>query len=297
MTTRESTVDAGTDAPESLRGLLDVGAMRLLVNDAVARGARRQWAIEDLNWAALRPEELTSADRSVVRFLTFIEDHIPGYLTYFLELFPLTGQESLEEFCFNREYFRFLVAWAYDEERHASVLTRYQIDAGINDAGSLMLELAEEGRKKFQLPYERPIQAFTYAMVQEKATQLFYQRFKEVVREPVLRDLLTRLARDEARHFAFYSQLVGEYVDRHGLDHTVPDLKDVLGSFRMPLADTLNGYWRWSLKVADATAYDHTEAYDALVRLVCGFSDSRGGASGADLAGFVDQLRGIEPRS
>jgi hypothetical protein len=290
----QSDIESTVDAPEALRGLLDLGAMRALVSDAVARGARRQWAIDDLDWAALRPEQLSPTDRSAVRFLTYIEDHIPGYLTYFLELFPLTDQESVEEFCFNREYFRFLVAWAYDEERHAAALTRYQIDAGINDPDTLLAELAAEGGKKFMLPYEQPIQAFTYALVQEKATQLFYQRFKDVVREPVLRDLLTRLARDEARHFAFYSNLVGEYVARHGLARTVPDLKDVLGSFRMPLANTLKGYWRWSLNVADAAAYDYTEAYDALVRLVCGFSESSGDASAADLAEFVHRLRGIE---
>ena len=88
--------------------------------------------------------------------------------------------------------------------------------------GSLV-ELAQEGMKQFDLPYEHPIQAFAYTLVQEKATQLFYQRFKDVVTEPVLRDLLNRLARDEARHFAFYSALVGEYIQRNSIAATVPD--------------------------------------------------------------------------
>jgi len=276
--------------------LFDPARMRELVGESMPRFAARQWAIEDLDWAALRPENLTENDRSVVRFITFIEDHIPGYLSFFLDAFPVTGQDlPIEEFCFNREYFRFLIAWAHDEERHASALTHYQVTSGMADPDKLMLELGAEGVKKFSLPYEHPVQAFTYTLVQEKATQLFYQRFKQAVTEPVLRDLLTRLARDEARHFAFYSDLVGEYMTRHGLAATVPDLKDVLGTFRMPLADTLNGYWRWSLKVADATAYDHTEAYDALVRLVTGFTGSRGEASVEDLACFVSRIRGIEP--
>jgi acyl-[acyl-carrier-protein] desaturase len=268
--------------------------MRDLTNTAVARSGRRQWNIEDLRWAGLRPDLLTDTDRSVVRFITFIEDHIPGYLSYFFDLFPLTGDDlSVEDFCFNREYFRFLIAWAHDEERHASVLTRYQIESGISDPDTLQAELAEEGRKKFILPYEQPVQAFSYALVQEKATQLFYQRFREVVTEPVLRELLSRLARDEARHFAFYSDLIAEYVSRHGLRATVPDIKDVLGTFRMPLADTLAGYWRWSLTIADATAYDHTESYAALVRLVNGFATAGGDASAADLASFVDQIRKV----
>jgi acyl-[acyl-carrier-protein] desaturase len=274
--------------------MIEPGEMRELANRAVDRAATRQWSVDDLSWTTLRPEELTETDRSVVRFITFIEDHIPGYLTYFLDAFPVSGEElAIEEFCFNREYFRFLISWANEEERHASVLTRYQVEAGINTPDALMRELAEEGRKKFALPYENPVQAFTYTLVQEKATQLFYQRFRTVAKEPVLRDLLHRLARDEARHFAFYAELVGAYVNRHGLASTVPDLKDVLATFRMPLADTLNGYWRWSLKIADATSYDHTEAYDALVRLVTGFATSSGDASAADLTEFVHRIRAV----
>jgi hypothetical protein len=273
---------------------IEPGRLRELAGTAVGRAATRQWSVDDLSWGSLRPEELSETDRSVVRFITFIEDHIPGYLSYFLTAFPVRGDDqAIEEFCFNREYFRFLISWANEEERHASVLTRYQIEAGLNDPETLMWELAEEGRKKFALPYETPVQAFTYTLVQEKATQLFYQRFKAVATEPVLRDLLHLLARDEARHFAFYSELVGAYVERHGLAATVPDLKDVLGTFRMPLADTLNGYWRWSLKITDATAYDHTEAYDALVRLVTDFATEGGRAAAEDLIGFVHQIRAI----
>jgi acyl-[acyl-carrier-protein] desaturase len=271
---------------------IDLLTMRNLVEQSVLRGTERQWSIDELDWAALRPEQLTATDQSVVRFITFIEDHIPGYLTYFLNAFPVTGPDlGIEEFCFNREYFRFLIAWAHDEERHASVLTRYQVEAGISDPGKLALDLAEEGRKPFSLPYDHPIQSFAYTLVQEKATQLFYQRFRTIVTEPVLQDLLNRLARDESRHFAFYCQLVAAYVQRHGVAATVPSLKEVLGTFRMPLAGTLAGYWRWSLKVADTAGYDHTEAYESLVRVVKGFTAERGEASAEDLISFVQRIR------
>jgi acyl-[acyl-carrier-protein] desaturase len=288
------------DLPGDEAGLLGDGdriglpAMRDLVGQSARRGARRQWSIDELDWAALRPDQLTTTDRSVVRFITFIEDHIPGYLTFFLNTFPVVGTDlGVEEFCFNREYFRFLIAWAYEEERHASVLTRYQIEAGISEPEKLALELAEEGRKQFSLPYGHPIQCFAYTLVQEKATQLFYQRFRDIVTEPVLYDMLGRLARDESRHFAFYCQLVAAYVQRHGVTATVPSLKEVLGTFRMPLADSLAGYWRWSLKVADAVGYDHTEAYESLARVVKDFTGERGEASAEDLMSFVQRIRGL----
>jgi hypothetical protein len=36
----------------------------------------------------------------------------------------------------------------------------------------------------------------------------------------------------------------------------------------MPLADTLRGYWRWALKIADTARYDHTDAYDGLIAVL-----------------------------
>ncbi|WP_309248820.1 acyl-ACP desaturase [Streptomyces sp. MNP-20] len=91
----------------------------------------------------------------------------------------------------------------------------------------------------------------------------------------MLQDLLQRLARDEARHFALYTQLVTSYLEQHG-ERAVPYMKQVLSTFRMPLANTLNDYWRWSLKVAAAVGYDHTEAYDALGRLVREYTGAPG---------------------
>ncbi|MDH6623214.1 acyl-[acyl-carrier-protein] desaturase [Streptomyces sp. LBL] len=277
-----------------LDDLLPALEMHEIVDQAVTRAGERSWTLAELDWDSLRPERLTEADRSAVQFITFVEDHIPGYLSHFLEVFPVAeAEQELERFGFNREYFRFLVAWAGDEERHASALARYQVETGMATREGLLATLAEEGRKKFVLPYEHPVQSFTYTLIQEKATQLFYQRFRETVSEPFLKDLLGRLARDEARHFAFYSNLVGAYVSRDGAS-SVPGLKEVIATFRMPLADTMKGYWRWSLKVADAQSYDHTEAYDAVVRLVRGFVDTPGDPSVADLGSFVQAIRRIK---
>jgi acyl-[acyl-carrier-protein] desaturase len=297
VTAVDSAPSAIAVRPAPARPPIDPGSMAGIVELSVRRQCRRQWSIDDLNWAGLRPERLNEADRSAVRFITLIEDHIPGYLSFFLQTFPTTGaDQAIEEFCFNREYFRFLIAWASDEERHAAVLTRYQLEAGLSTRGELITTLAQAGRTSFSLPYEHPVQAFAYTLIQEKATQLFYQRFKAVVTEPVLRELLNLLARDEARHYAFYVDLLTAYLRRHGPKATVPDLREVLATFRMPLADTLDGYWRWSLRVADHAGYDHTEAYEALARLIRQFAAGPGNASATDLIAFVHAISAVAPR-
>lgn len=283
-------MSAGTAVDAAFFEHIPASAMRELVRESRDRSAGRGFAISDLPWKSMRPEALTDQDRSVVRFITFIEDHIPGYLTYFLTAFPVVGDLPDSRVAFNREYFRFLVGWADDEERHASSLTEYQVAAEMATEHELLAQLAAEGKKPFVLPYSHPLEAFVYTLIQEKATQLFYQRFAATVKEPFLAQLLNLLARDEARHFAFYSSVVSQTL-RTAPRSSLTQMRDVVAGFRMPLADTLQGYWRWSLQVADVASYDHTEAYEALTRLVRGFADTRGMPEAADLLSLVDGIR------
>jgi hypothetical protein len=265
--------------------------MRAAVEPAVQRGADRSWSLTDLKWDAIQPQRLSPADIFVVRFTTFIEDHIPGYLTSLLDTFPVSGQDiDIEAFCTNREYFRFLIAWAYDEQRHASALTRYQVTAGIAGEESLLRELAEQGRKQFQELPTHPLEAFVYTMVQEKATHLFYQRFQSIAEEPVLRELLRLLGRDEARHFALYNNLVAAYLRRHGTS-ALGHIKHVLQTFRMPLTATLTDYWKWSVCAPKAVRVDITEAYEPVARLVRDFVDAPGDPDVDDLLTFIAAMR------
>jgi acyl-[acyl-carrier-protein] desaturase len=263
---------------------LDTAVVRRLVGPAVRRAAERGWSLDDLDWAGLRPELLSEADRSVVRFITYVEDHIPGYLSWLLTAFPVDGADlPVPVIATHREYFRFFVAWAHDEEQHAAVLTHYQERSGMADPETLRLDLAAEGRKHFSLPYLEPLETFAYTMIQEKATQLFYQQFRHVVSEPLLADLLLRLARDEARHYALYSRVVEQYLRRDSAAAT-PYLKQVLRTFRMPLAETLPRYRHWSNRVAATVGYDHTEAYECLLRMVDRYVSRPGTGDANDLS-------------
>jgi acyl-[acyl-carrier-protein] desaturase len=291
MTTLDASPAATGPDPLLPGGLLPARDLRRIVSESQDRSAGRGWVAADLPWEELDAGRLRDEDVSALRFITFIEDHIPGYLSYFLTAFPVSGADLPDErFAFNREYFRFLVGWAGDEEKHASALTAYQVRAGITDEETLLADLATEGKKVFTMPYQHPLEAFTYTLIQEKATQLFYQRFAATVQEPLIRRLLTLLARDEARHFAFYSAVVSRYL-QVAPPSSLRHMRDVVATFRMPLADTLRGYWRWSLQVADASGYDHTESYEALTRLVGGFAGAEGLPEREELLTLVADIR------
>lgn len=230
--------------------------------------APRRWDVEtDFDWAQADAGRLTEGQRSAVQFITIIEDHLPGYFALYQRHFPVDGSVDTEAFIHNRELYHFTVRWAQEEDQHARALMKYQTAAGLAEPDQLRSELAVEGRKEFTLPYDHAVQLFTYPLVQEKATQIYYQHLRDVIEEPVLREVLNRLSRDEARHFSFFASVLTRYLQVHG-DSVVEPIREVIANFRMPLAETMRGYWRWALRIADTAQYDHTEAYDHLIRVM-----------------------------
>jgi acyl-[acyl-carrier-protein] desaturase len=264
-------------APGQVAGpLLPAGDMDAAVAAFLrASPPQRRWNVEtDIDYAAADGDRLTDGQRSAVQFVSMIEDHLPGYFALYRRHFPVDDTTDRQTYVHNRELYHFTVRWADEEDSHALALSRYQVAAGLSGADELRDTLAEEGRKEFTLPYRQAVQFFTYPLVQEKATQIYYQHLRAVVGDPVLAGLLGRLSRDEARHYAFFADVLTRYLRRHG-DAVVEPIREVVADFRMPLADTMRGYWRWALRIADTASYDHTEAYDSLVRVVERAVDAR----------------------
>lgn len=252
----------------------------------------RRWDVESIEtWSQADAGRLTEGQQSAVRFVTLIEDHLPDYFGMYHRLFPVTDDVDTETYIHNRELYHFTVRWAAEEDTHARALARYQTVSGLADPHELRRELAEEGRKKFTLPYEHAVQYFVYTLVQEKATQIYYQQLRDVVDDPALIEVLSRISRDEARHFAFMADTVERYLRLYG-DQMVEPVRDVIASFRMPLAETMRGYWRWALRIADTAHYDHTDAYEHLIRVVNRAVDTKSDKMG-ELVRFVDSCRTV----
>lgn len=273
---------------------LSAADMAGVVDEYFLTADARPWnRFTSFEWDDIRADKLTKGQISAVSFVTYIEDHLPGYFAAYHEVFPLHQEVDVEDFVHNREVYRFGVRWAQEEDAHAHVLQTYQLRAGLAEPDQLRRDLAIEGRKPFTLNNLQPVQFFTYTLVQEKATQIYYQKLSQVVDEPVLKSILQHLIRDEARHFAFFSRVVETYIKQFG-ETVIPLLKDTLAQFKMPLADTLKNYWRWSIRIAEvADGYDHLEAYDHLIRVVKRVADAPTWSKTQDLADFVGAVRAV----
>ncbi|MGW6118499.1 acyl-ACP desaturase [Nocardia sp. NPDC055165] len=283
-----------TERPRVGAEMIPAGDIAAAVDGFFAASpAARAWDVETgFDWARADAGRLTEGQRSAVQFITYIEDHLPGYFDVYHRYFPVDDSVDAATFVHNRELYHFTVRWAAEEDTHARALARYQEAAGMADRAGLRTDLAVEGRKPFDLPYRHPVQFFAYALVQEKATQIYYQQLRDVVADPVLGAVLTRLSRDEARHFTFMADVVSRYLRVHG-DAVVEPIREVIEGFRMPLADTMRGYWRWALRIADVADYDHTAAYAHLVKVVDRAVDVRSDRLD-ELVGFIEQCRSLD---
>lgn len=250
-------------------GLLPTSTMADSVGRYFATAAQaKQWQVETAtDWDRADADRLTLGQRSAVEFITVIEDHLPGYFSLYTENFPVDGSVDPALYEHNRELYHFTIRWAAEEDTHARALTRYQSAAGIRADSAVRASLIEHGQARFDLPFDHPVQYFAYALVQEKATQIYYQQLRAVVGDPVLSDVLAWLSRDEARHFTFMADVVTQYLAEYG-DAVAEPIRQVIADFRMPLSGTIRGYWRWALKIADTARYDHTDAYEHLIKVI-----------------------------
>ncbi|MFJ8815221.1 acyl-ACP desaturase [Amycolatopsis thermoflava] len=250
----------------------------------------RTWHVETaMDWAAADAGRLTEGQRSAVEFITIIEDHLPGYFALYTENFPVDASVGPGLYVHNRELYHFTVRWAAEEDSHARALARYQSASGLRDEDAVRQALAGPGQGRFELPFDHPVQFFAYALVQEKATQIYYQQLRAVAGDPVLGEVLTHLSRDEARHFTFMADVVAAYLRVHG-DAVLDPIRAVIAEFRMPLAGTLRGYWRWALRIADTARYDHTDAYEHLIKVLNRAVDARSDRLG-ELVAFIGSCR------
>lgn len=221
---------------------------------------------KSLHWNELRPELLTQGQKDAVIFVTYVEDHLPGYFAEYQSLFPI-GAADLGESVHNRELFHFTVRWSLEEDRHAQSLALYQVHSGIEPSRDLLEQrLILENRKAFSIGFSKPVQVFTYTLLQEKATQLYYQSLSRVVKEPVLNRLLVYLTKDESRHFGFFSEIVESFLTSYG-EEVLPLIEEVLLNYKMPLHNTMEDYRRKAIRMArEAPGYDRMLPQKVLLR-------------------------------
>lgn len=133
--------------------------------------------------------------------------------------------------------------WTAEEDRHGQVLHDYVRESSLLNQRRLEEMQFEYLRAGFAPAWDRdPYRVFAYTTVQERATQHSHAATGNLIAEhdPRLGTILDRIAREEARHFAFYRSVMAAVLERDP-DQALQSIAQVLPSIDMP-GHTMPGF-------------------------------------------------------
>ena len=192
---------------------------------------KRRWLIkDDIPWETCN-RSLNPAIADVVETFCAVELYLPDYLS---KLIPQVRA--------NRGRAWMLANWGYEECKHSMVLEDWLLKADMRTEGQVFDMHEEVFDKEWDLPYDSALAMLVYTTFQELATQIHYQRLREIVKReggcPALEKGLMLIATDEAAHADFFRKLVGIYLayDRPAV---LEQIRRVVNTFKMPAVHML----------------------------------------------------------
>lgn len=171
----------------------------LVVNpyfDAFYRGHKKaMWGLDQIPFDRIQPKKLTDDDLLALVTAMKVESHNPVYTAGLLEYFRP-----------DHEMTSFIVVWSYEELQHYLSLRAYA-----EACGKVNLRDLEQDLQRIRSgPWGDEEMDFTeaesygYTMLQEQVTGRFYQKFADKTNEPVLKQMLRLVGKDEYRHATYY---------------------------------------------------------------------------------------------
>ena len=126
--------------------------------------------------------------------------------------------------------------WTAEEDRHGAVLHDYMHDSRILDNPVLERMQFEYLRSGFEPAWDRdPYRIFVYTSLQERATQVSHTNTGKLAGEyePLIGEVLSNVAKEEARHYVFY-RAIFEKVLKRDPNRALVSAAELMPSIDMP---------------------------------------------------------------
>lgn len=126
--------------------------------------------------------------------------------------------------------------WTAEEDRHGAVLHDYTRDSRILDSVILERMQFDYIRAGFEPEWDKdPYRVFVYTTLQERATQVSHANTGRIAseHEPVIGVVLANIAKEEARHYAFYRSIFKEVLARDP-NRALVSAAEILPAIDMP---------------------------------------------------------------
>jgi len=227
--------------------------------------------LDEIEWDAVPAHRLSAEAVRTLRYMQDIESHTIVYERDLARTRVIADPEIAT----------FLACWLYEETFHGRALRRFLAAAGhptpACGRASASLTARLESAVTVLLAQAWPdfvAVHMTWGAINELSTLTGYQRLAELENHPVLSELLARIVRDEARHFAFYFKQAERRLARPGAARVTRFLVDrfwgPVGTGVAPDAET-----RFIARhlFGDADGRRAAARIDATIRRLPGFAD------------------------
>lgn len=221
---------------------------------------RVMWQLGNIDFGTIQKDKITQDDIGGVRAAMLVESHD-----------PVVTQVLLGMTRYDQEMSAFTITWSYEELKHYAALRTYLEATGLVNREELAEELDQTRRGPWgeeESQFSRA-KMFTYTMLQEQATGMFYRNFARHVQEPVLQNILRLVAKDEFRHCQFYLGKAQEELEKD--PEVLPQVDEALVNFYMPGPTFIAKYPEYSpfmRKAANPGARDFKEVLAKAAELV-----------------------------
>jgi len=157
--------------------------------------------LEGIDWDSIRDYPIADDILKVLAYMQDVESHTV--------VFPRTifSKRALED----EHVGPFLICWLYEEGMHGRALSKFLDCAGHpvpprTEGRTTLRDRIDRSVTRMMSAWWKDFLALhmTWGAVHECTTIQAYRRLSERNDHPILNELLRRIIRDEARHFAFY---------------------------------------------------------------------------------------------
>jgi acyl-[acyl-carrier-protein] desaturase len=212
------------------------------------------------------PKPITDA----LEILLITKDNVAGY-----------HRELVEHFLLEEKWGRWLGRWTAEEHLHAIALRNYLVVTREIDPAANEDVRVEHVMKGYRADTYSQIETLAFMALLERAHAVYCRNLQAQIDEPVLRDMIGRIAKDEERHEEFFANLVAHLLT-HDRDETIAAIAQRAAALE-PIGADIDAYRDKLAVVADAGIFDDA----ALKKVISDRISAWGLSEHPDLQKFV----------
>jgi acyl-[acyl-carrier-protein] desaturase len=200
----------------------------------------RNWLPDrDIAWRGARHDHAPEIVEILVGFFA-VEQYTPDYVGQILNMLRKSHGRS-----------QFLLRWGAEEEKHSDLWRNALLFTRARSREWLEEYMGALRNNMWTVNFDDPLRMLFYQIIQERATQVNYLNFGNLVRgengasmehhDPVLQDAARIISIDEGAHYQFFLETARVFLYYFPVE-SIEALADVLKFFAMPAMDIIPDY-------------------------------------------------------